>query len=126
MIKIALIAVAGVLLILLMKSVKSEYGIYVAIGISLILLLGMSSKLENVVETIWSVTEAIQLDKKYVKIILKMLGVVYVAEFSSAICKDAGYQTIASQIEMFGKLTLLVQGMPILEALLLTIQELFI
>ena len=126
MIKIALIAVAGVLLILLMKSVKSEYGIYVAIGISLILLWGMSSKLENVVETIWSVTEAIQLDKKYVKIILKMLGVVYVAEFSSAICKDAGYQTIASQIEMFGKLTLLVQGMPILEALLLTIQELFI
>lgn len=126
MIKMSLIAVVGVLLILLMKSVKSEYGIYVAIGISLILLFGMSSKLENVLDTIWSVMEAIQLDKKYVKIILKMLGIVYVAEFSSAICKDAGYQTIASQIEVFGKLTLLVQGMPILEALLLTIQELFI
>ena len=126
MIKMSLIAVVGVLLILLMKSVKSEYGIYVAIGISLILLFGMSSKLENVLDTIWNVMEAIQLDKKYVKIILKMLGIVYVAEFSSAICKDAGYQTIASQIEVFGKLTLLVQGMPILEALLLTIQELFI
>ena len=126
MIKMALVAVAGVLLILQVKTVKSEYAIFIAIGISLFLFFGMSDKLEAVVETIWNVTEAINLDKEYVKIILKMLGIVYVAEFASAICKDAGYQTIATQIEIFGKLTLLVQGLPILEALLLTIQELMI
>jgi stage III sporulation protein AD len=55
--------------------------------------------------------------------LLKMLGVTYVAEFASGICRDAGYQTIASQIEIFSKLTILVLSLPILVALLNTIQN---
>ena len=54
---------------------------------------------------------------------LKMIGITYIAEFSSSICKDAGYQTIAVQIEIFCKLTILALGMPVLLALLETIQE---
>ena len=54
---------------------------------------------------------------------LKMIGITYIAEFSSGICKDAGYQTIAGQIEIFGKLTILTLGMPVLMALLETIRE---
>ena len=52
-----------------------------------------------------------------------MLGITYVAEFSSAICKDAGYQSIANQIEIFGKITILVMSLPIILALMKTIQE---
>ena len=54
---------------------------------------------------------------------MKMIGITYLAEFSSGICKDAGYQTIAAQVEMFGKLTILVLSLPILLTLLKTIQE---
>ena len=49
---------------------------------------------------------------------LKMAGVTYVAEFASGICKDAGYQNIAVQIEIFTKLTILAIGMPVLLSLL--------
>lgn len=52
-----------------------------------------------------------------------MLGITYVAEFSAGICKDAGYQTIALQIEIFGKLAVLVLSMPVLMALLNTIKD---
>ena len=51
-------------------------------------------------------------------ILLKMAGVTYVAEFASGICKDAGYQNIAVQIEIFTKLTILAIGMPVLLSLL--------
>ena len=54
---------------------------------------------------------------------LKMIGITYIAEFSSGICKDAGYQTIAAQIEIFSKLTILAMGLPVLLALLETVQE---
>ena len=54
----------------------------------------------------------------YVSLLLKMAGVTYVAEFASGICKDAGYQNIAVQIEIFTKLTILAIGMPVLLALL--------
>ena len=41
----------------------------------------------------------------------------------TGICKDAGYQTIAGQIETFAKLTILALGMPVLTALLETVRE---
>ena len=59
----------------------------------------------------------------YISTLLKMMGVTYVAEFASGICKDSGYQTIAGQIEIFSKITILVLSMPILVALLKTIQD---
>ena len=69
------------------------------------------------------VGKTIHLDNTYLVTLLKMLGVTYVAEFSSGICKDAGYQTIAAQIEIFSKLTILVLSLPILVALFQTIQN---
>ena len=47
-----------------------------------------------------------------------MLGITFVAEFSSALCRDAGYQTIAQQIEVFAKLAVLVLGLPVVFSLL--------
>ena len=58
----------------------------------------------------------------YWKTLWKILGITYAAEFSSAICKDAGYQTIALQIEVFAKITILVLSLPVLSALLQTIR----
>ena len=52
-----------------------------------------------------------------------MIGITYIAEFSSGVCRDAGYQTIAVQIEIFSRLTILALGMPVLLALLETIRE---
>ncbi len=69
-----------------------------------------------------SIGSYISVDTAYMGTLVKMLGVTYIAEFSSSICKDAGYQTIAKQIEIFGKLAILVMSMPILTALLNTIQ----
>jgi stage III sporulation protein AD len=65
----------------------------------------------------------IDLDDSYISILLKMLGITYVADFSAGICKDAGYQTIAGQIEIFGKLAVMVLSMPVLYALLNTIRD---
>ena len=123
MIQAALTGIVGVLLILQLKSGKSEFGICLAIGISLILFFGMSGKLASIAETIHTISNAIHIDDYYIKTLMKMLGVVYVAEFASGICKDAGYQTISTQIEIFAKLTLLVLSLPVMEALLLVIQR---
>ena len=59
----------------------------------------------------------------YLVTLLKMTGVTYAAEFASGICKDAGYGALGKQIEIFGKLTILVMSLPVLLALLQTIQE---
>ena len=60
----------------------------------------------------------LDLDYAYVAILLKMLGITYVSELVSAICKDAGYQSVALQIEIFARLGIMVLCIPILMTLL--------
>ena len=117
-IQIALLGVVGTLLALQFKSGKSEYGIYVSLAVSLFLFLCMLSRLEIFVQTVKKFADYIKLDAGQMSILLKMAGVTYVAEFASGICKDAGYQNIAVQIEIFTKLTILAIGMPVLLSLL--------
>ena len=117
-IQIALFGVVGTLLALQFKSGKSEYGIYVSLAVSLFLFLCMLSRLEILAQTVKKIADYIKLDAGQMSILLKMAGVTYVAEFASGICKDAGYQNIAVQIEIFTKLTILAIGMPVLLALL--------
>ena len=122
-IQIALLGVVGTLLALQFKSGKSEYGIYVSLAVSLFLFLCMLSRLEIFVQTVKKIADYIKLDAGQMSILLKMAGVTYVAEFASGICKDAGYSATAAQIELFCKLSVMVLSMPVLMALLKTIQE---
>lgn len=121
-IQIGAIGVLGALLAVQFKNGKSEYGIYISVALSMFIFVSIIGRLEMIVETITKISEKIQIQSMYISALMKMLGVTYVAEFASAICRDAGYQTIAQQIEVFSKLTILALGMPILLALLEMVQ----
>lgn len=122
-IQIGIIGVIGAILAVQLKGGKAEYGIYVAMAVSVILFFFIIDRLGVFVSTVGELASYIDMDAGYLATMLKMIGITYIAEFSSGICKDAGYQTIAGQIEIFGKLTILTLGMPVLMALLETIRE---
>ena len=123
MLQIGLLGVAGALLAIQFKGGKTEYGIYICAGISLIIFLGILSRLTVVLDIMEEIAGYIDLAPAYTGMLIKMLGITYGAEFSSAICRDAGYQTIAQQIEIFGKAVVLVLGLPVILALLEMIRD---
>ena len=120
--QIGIIGVVGTLLALQFKSGKSEYGIYISIALSLVVFVGILGQLTTLVDAMRKIGSYINIDSAYISTLFKMLGITYVSEFASSICKDAGYQTIAGQIEIFGKLTVFVLSLPILLTLLETIR----
>ena len=126
MVQIGMIGVLGALLAIQFKGGKTEYGIYMSVAVSIVLFLCIVDRLEIFVRTIDEISRYISVDTGYLSTMLKMIGITYISEFSSSICKDTGYQTIAVQIEVFSKLTILAMGMPILLALLETIQEVLV
>ena len=123
MVQIGMIGALGARLAIQFKGGKTEYGIYMSVAVSIVLFLCIVDRLEIFVRTIDEISRYISVDTGYLSTMLKMIGITYISEFSSSICKDTGYQTIAVQIEVFSKLTILAMGMPILLALLETIQE---
>ena len=122
-IQVGLLGVAGALMAIYLKQEKGEIAIYLCIAVSVLIFLGIVDNLEVLVKTVKEVSSIITIDLVYMETLIKMIGITYMAEFASGICKDAGYQAIAAQIEMFGKITILVLSMPILLTLLKTLQE---
>ena len=122
MLQIGILGVAGVLLALQFKSGKSEYGIYISIALGMLIFASLLGKINLIKDVLNEVSNVVGLNSDYFKTLWKILGITYAAEFSSAICKDAGYQTIALQIEVFAKITILVLSLPVLSALLQTIR----
>lgn len=122
-VKIAALGIAGTLLGILLKGQKKEYELFVTLGVSLCIFYFIMSKLELVLSVVNQMQEYVSLDTSYIAILVKMIGITYVSEFSANLCKDAGYQAVAGQIEMFGKLSILVISMPVLLVLLETIGE---
>lgn len=80
------------------------------------------SRLELILDTVRAIGSQIRVKNIYLGTLLKMVGITYIAEFASGICKDAGFSALGTQVEMFGKLSILAVSAPVLQALLETLQ----
>ena len=117
-IKISVLGVAGVLLGHMMKNTRPEFSGYLTLGMG-VLILGLAvGKLDYLFESLEEIRSYIPIDSAYMAAILKMIGITYIGQFSSGLCRDAGYGTLAAQIEVFAKLYIMVLSMPVLLALM--------
>lgn len=122
--KIALLSVAGILLAAPLKSYKSEYGVYMGIAVCLVILGCAAHYLAGILSAVETLGEYLKDNYSYITLLLRAVGVSYACEFCAGICRDAGYQGIAGQVEILGKLYILMIGMPVLMTLLESIRSL--
>lgn len=122
-IKISLLGICGVVLGFLLKGTGPEYAGFITMGIG-IMILGLAvGKLEYLFQSVSQLKDMLPVSQEYFSTLIKMIGVTYIGQFSAGICKDAGHQSTAAQIELFCKLSVMVLSMPVLMALLNMIQE---
>ncbi len=118
----AVLGIAAVTLAVQLKPLRQEYSIYLILTAGIVIaFLGMS-RLELILETARTIGSYINVKSVYLGTLLKMVGITYIAEFASGICKDAGFSALGTQVEMFGKLSILAVSAPVLLALLETLQ----
>ena len=120
---IGILGLTAVILAVQLKGVKGEYGIYLAAAAGLVIFFYGISKLETIIQAVEQVQAYLKINHVYINTLMKMIGITYIAEFSSVICKDAGYGSLGNQIEIFGKLSILAVSMPILMALMEMVQD---
>lgn len=125
MVQVGIIGIAATILAMQFQKEQKEYVVIMGLAVTVFIFFSIVWKIEVIVEAIDEIQAAMNVEAEYIEVILKMLGITYIAELSSSICKDAGYGGIATQIELFGKVSILALSMPILLALLETI-ELFL
>lgn len=121
--KIMLIALIGIIMAMFLKTQKAEYSIFLSLCIAVLILFCVLGLFSSAKDQLSSLSMYLTMDNQYYGLLFKMIGITYLCEFCTSICKDAGYQAIGSQIDIFGKITILLAGIPILMTLLETIQD---
>lgn len=117
MLKTALLGILTVVIAMAMKQGKAEFGLFVSFTGSILIAWVAVRLLTGISGSLNRLEHILMVDMEYIRLMIKMIGITYLSEFSSAICKDAGYSAVAGQIELVGKLTILTIGMPIVLAL---------
>ncbi len=122
LIKIAFLGVAGVLLAIQFKAQKPEYGIYIGLAAGILIFSYTVRQVAAVMAQLGQLKAYLGGAETYLAVLLKVIGITYICEFSADICKDAGYGTVAGQIEVLGKLSVMFAGLPVLFAVIGQIQ----
>ncbi|HIV13714.1 MAG: stage III sporulation protein AD [Clostridiales bacterium] len=122
-IRISVIGIAGIVLAILVKEAKPEYSFYLTFAAGIAILFFSAGRLSDLLGSIREIQQYLPIENTYMDLLLKMVGITYVGQFSASICRDAGYASVAGQIELFARLSVLAISMPILTALLETIHE---
>lgn len=125
MVKVVLIGISSIFLAMAAGSIKKEYGFFVAVCAALMIFSYGLSKISVITEGIRSFEKSVGLEGEYIAILLKMVGIAYLTQFAVSLCRDAGHGAVAGQIAFAGKISMLIVSLPVLEALVQTIGELF-
>lgn len=123
LVKVGFLGIAGVLLAVQFKSQKPEYAVYIGLGISVLIFAYAIRQVAAVIAQLDRIRGYLNGAEGYLSILLKVIGITYICEFSAGICRDAGYQSVAGQIEVLGKLSVMFAGLPVLFAVIEQIQS---
>ena len=115
------VGVLGIIIVILtlqLKNIKSEYSVVIMIVGCVIIFFYSISGIIKVVEILKKIINDTGMNDERIIILLKIMGISYIAEFVSDIAKDSGYSALSNQIQIYGKITILVVSVPILESLI--------
>ena len=119
-VKVSIMGICGMMLGFILKETRPEFAALVTMMTGFLILGLAAGKVSYLFETMNRLRES------FPTVLVKIIGITYIGQFSSAICKDAGYQMIGTQIDLFCKLSVMVLSMPVLLAILDTISEVMI
>ncbi|MBQ8412467.1 MAG: stage III sporulation protein AD [Lachnospiraceae bacterium] len=115
------LVIVAIVLAISLKSRNPEISSIIGIAISIVIISLVVGYMGNIVATLKYIYGYINIKEGYFLILLKLIGIAYICEFASGISKDAGYSAVASQIELTGKVTMLVVSLPVLVSVVETV-----
>lgn len=122
-IKIGILSLTAVICAMTVKEQKPQFAVVISIAAGILISYNAVSRLQTISGLFESLMEYTAMKEAYFTILVKIVGISYIADFCSGICKDSGYQAIAGQVEIFGKIAVLTVSMPVMLAVFQTVTE---
>lgn len=112
------LAIVSVVLLLVIRQQRPELAVLLGLAVGLAVFLMVAQRLAAILDFLRDLASRAQVDSLYLNTILKIVGIAYMAEIGTQVCHDAGENSVASKVELAGKILILVLAMPIVMAIL--------
>ncbi len=116
--KIFGLAISAVVIIQILKEYKGVFATIVATLFGIAFFLYINSSIAKIFDYVRNMCNYVGINIIYVEVMFKVIGVSYISEFVSAVCRDSGESSIALKVDLAGKLVILLSSMPIFEELI--------
>ncbi len=113
-IKIAALAISVVYLISILKSAGSQLHIVLIMTFSVLVIYILSGRISGIIAQLTRMQAIVNYGQDYIALLIKIIGITYVTQFASDLCKDSGYNALAGQIELFCKITIAAISFPVI------------
>lgn len=121
-VQIVIICLCATILIIILND-RKEFGVYIGIVTIVIVFFIFTDQFKMIVDMLQRMNDFMNIDDIYMKILLQIIGIAFVTEFGSGLCKDSGQKAIAANIELAGKVMILVISAPIILAIVNLIEN---
>ncbi len=117
------LCICAVLMCKVTEKYSKEQAILLVLAVSAMIFLNIADSMPPVLDKMDTLMDLSGLDREYVTVLFKALGVCWLTQFASDICRDCGENAIASAAEVFGKIQLVILALPLFEVLIDVVTE---
>jgi len=115
--QIVAIAIVGMVLAIMLKRESPLFAVLISLAVAVLMFLLIIPQLVGLLALIDIITGHLTTGQEYILVVVKIIGIAYVAEFGAQICHDAGEGAIAAKVELAGKVLIMGVAAPVVISL---------
>ena len=121
--KICAVGIVTAFCVLILKENKSDMSLIVAIAGGCIILLMLVEYISGIFSALNGLMEKAGIDGSIFKMLIKIIGLGYIVDFSAGIIDDSGSKSLSEKVVLGGKIIIMAMSLPILLKLFELIQS---
>lgn len=112
--KICFVGIITAFCVLILKENKSDMAIITAVAGGCIILLMVIDYISGIFAILTSLMEKAGINNDIFRILVKIIGIGYLTDFSAGIIEDAGSKSLSEKVVLGGKVIIMALSIPIL------------
>lgn len=115
MLRIAGVILCEIIVYTLLKQYKPEYAVISEIASVVIVFFLLGEEIGDALGVFDSFLSKGSIPPEYIKVLIKVLGIALVTQFTADMCRDSGESALASKVEFAGKVIITATSIPVIK-----------
>lgn len=115
MLKIAGVILCEILVYALLKQYKPEFAVISEAVAMVIVFFMLGNEVRDALGEFSSFMKEGSVSSEYIGVLIKVLGIALVTQFTSDMCRDSGENALASKVEFAGKVIITAASIPVIK-----------